>query len=376
MGPLQGYKIIEISGIGPGPFGAMMLSDMGADVIRIERPGAGLWPDASLDLLNRGRRCICINLKQPRGVELVLRLCESHDGLIEGFRPGVMERLGLGPDVCLERNPGLVYGRMTGWGQSGPLANAAGHDINYIALAGALHPIGRAGQPPSVPLNLIGDFGGGGLILAYGMVCALLERAKSGKGQVIDAAMVDGTAALMTIFHATQQLGFTTDERGTNLLDSGAHFYDAYETSDGKWISIGSFEPQFYALFLEQLGLSAEKFPQMDREQWPAFKKEVAAIFKSKTRDEWCDVLEGTDICFAPVLTLEESRAHPHNLARGSYVSVSGVEQPRPAPRFSRTDSEIQRPPAKPGEDTDEILSEAGLSPTAINELRDAEVIC
>lgn len=375
MGPLQGYKIIEISGIGPGPFGAMMLSDMGADVIRIARPAASLWEDPSLDLLNRGRRCLCIDLKNSRGVELVLRLCESHDALVEGFRPGVMERLGLGPDTCLARNPRLVYGRMTGWGQSGPLANAAGHDINYIALAGALHSIGRAGQPPTIPLNLVGDFGGGGLMLAYGIVCALLEREKSGKGQVIDAAMVDGTAVLMTIFHATQQLGFTTDERGTNLLDGGAHFYDAYETRDGKWISIGSFEPQFYAIFLEALELNAEEFPQMAREQWPELKEKVAGVFKTRTRDEWCDLLEGSDICFAPVLSLEESRRHPHNIERGTYVSVSGVQQPRPAPRFSRTDSEIQRPPAKPGAHTAEILAEAGLSEAEIDALRDDEVV-
>ncbi len=374
-GPLAGYKIIEISGIGPGPFGAMMLSDPGGEMIRVEKPGATLWPYPSMDLLNRGRRCVCIELKRPEGVETLLRLVETHDALLEGFRPGVMERLGLGPDVCLERNPRLVYGRMTGWGQSGPLADAAGHDINYIALAGALHPIGRRGAPPTVPLNLVGDFGGGGLLLAYGIVCALLERERSGKGQVVDAAMVDGAAILMTIFHATQQLGFTKDERGTNLLDSGSHFYDAYETKDGRWISIGSFEPKFYALLLEKLHLSADEFPQMDSEKWPELKEHVAEIFKRKTRDEWCALLEGTDVCFAPVLTLAESREHSHAKARGTYVEIDGVAQPRPAPRLSRTDSQIQRSPAKPGEHSDSILKEAGFSDREIASLRDVGAV-
>ena len=358
MGPLEGYRIIEIVGIGPGPFGAMMLSDMGAEMVRVERPGGGAWEDPRMDLLSRGRRCISIDLKHPDGVETLLRLTEHADGLIEGFRPGVMERLGLGPDVCMARNPRLVYGRMTGWGQDGPLAEAAGHDINYIALAGALHPIGRRGEPPTVPLNLVGDFGGGGLMLAYGMVCALLERERSGQGQVVDAAMVDGAAALMTIFHATQQIGFWSDDRGTNLLDSGSHFYDAYETKDGKWISIGSFEPQFYALLLSKLGLEPADHPQLDKERWPELKETVAALFKKKTRDEWCTELEGSDVCFAPVLTIAEAREHPHNRARGTFVEIDGVGQPRPAPRFSRTDSLIQRPPARAGEHTDEILRE------------------
>jgi len=374
-GPLAGTRIVEVSGIGPGPFGAMMLADMGAEVIRVERPGAGMWEDPSLDLLNRGRRCITIDLKQPLGVETLLRLLESCDALLEGFRPGVMERLGLGPEVCLERNPGLVYGRMTGWGQTGPLANAAGHDINYIALAGALHPIGRRGEPPTIPLNLVGDFGGGGLMLAFGVVCALLERGRSGKGQVVDAAMVDGAATLMTIFHATQQLGYWSDERGTNLLDGGSHFYDAYETSDGKWISIGSFEPQFYALLLEKLGLDLATFPQMDKEQWPAQKEKVAALFLERTRDQWCELLEGTDVCFAPVLTIAEAREHPHNTARGTFTEVGGVGQPRPTPRFGRTDSEISRPPARPGEHTDEILAEAGWASEEIAGLRDQGAI-
>jgi len=374
-GPLAGYRIIEISGIGPGPFGAMMLADMGADVIRVERPTAGMWDNPSMDLLNRNRRCIGIDLKNPRGVETFLRLVENHDAMIEGFRPGVMERLGLGPDVCLARNPALVYGRMTGWGQQGPLAHVAGHDINYIALAGALHPIGRRGEPPTTPLNLVGDFGGGGLMLAYGITCALLERVNSGKGQVVDAAMVDGAAALMTIFHATQQLGYWHDERGTNLLDGGSHFYDAYETRDGKWISIGPFEPQFYALLLEKLGLEAEAFPQMDQERWPELKQHMATLFKQRTRDEWCDLLEGTDVCFAPVLTIAESREHPHNVARESFVEYDGVGQPRPAPRFSRTDSCITRGPARAGEHTDEILAEAGFSSHEIAKLEQAGAI-
>ena len=375
-GPLAGYRIIEISGIGPAPFGAMMLADMGAEVIRVERPGPGMWGEnSSMDLLNRGRRCIALDLKHPKGALALLRLLESHDALIEGFRPGVMERLGLGPEPCLERNPSLVYGRMTGWGQEGPLASAAGHDINYIALAGALHPIGRRGEPPTVPLNLVGDFGGGGLMLAYGVVCALLECAKSGKGQVIDAAMVDGAATLMTIFHATQQSGYFSDERGTNLLDGGAHFYDCYETLDAGWISIGSFEPKFYSLLLEKLELDPSAFPQMDRDRWPELKERIADLFKRKTRDEWCELLESTDVCFAPVLTVAESRSHPHNMARGTFIEIEGVGQPRPTPRFSRTDSEVSRPPARTGQHTDEILHEAGWSKGEIAELHDAGAI-
>ncbi|HIG68981.1 MAG TPA: CoA transferase [Myxococcales bacterium] len=374
-GPLAGYRILEIAGIGPGPFGAMMLADMGAEVIRVERPGPGMWPNPSMDLLGRGRRSIAMDLKNEDGVAALLRLVETSDALLEGFRPGVMERLGLGPDICLERNPRLVYGRMTGWGQTGPLANAAGHDINYIALAGALDPIGRKGQPPTIPLNLVGDFGGGGLILAYGIVCALLERHQSGKGQVVDAAMVDGAAALMTIFHATQQLGFQNEERGTNMLDSGAHFYDAYETKDGKWISIGSFEPQFYALLLQKLELDPAEFPQMDQAKWPELKERVAALFLERTRDDWCALLEGTDVCFAPVLSIAESREHPHNTARGTFIEINGVGQPRPCPRFSRTDSEIERLPPSAGEHTDEILTESGFGGDEIKALREAGAV-
>ena len=372
MGPLAGLRIVEIAGIGPGPYCAMLLADMGAEVLRIERP-AKLGPgDARFDLLSRGRRCAAIDLKRPEGVAAVLRLVERADGLLEGFRPGVMERLGLGPDECLARNPRLVYGRMTGFGQSGPLAQAAGHDINYIALAGALAPIGRRGAAPTPPLNLVGDFGGGGLLLAFGMTCALLERVRSGKGQVVDAAMVDGAAALMTVFHGAQQSGFWSDERGTNLLDTGSHFYDAYETADGQYVSIGAIEPQFYAELLKRIGVEAESLPaQLDRARWPEAKETLARLFKTRTRAEWCRLLEGSDACFAPVLSMAEARRHPHNVARGTFVEVGGVEQPRPAPRFSRTDAAIQRPPARVGEHTDEALGDWGFSAAEITALRE-----
>jgi alpha-methylacyl-CoA racemase len=374
MGPLEGIRIIEIAGIGPGPFAAMMLADMGAEVLRIERPGgtlAHLWPNPATDLLSRGRRCVCVDLKHPDGVALVLDLAERANALFEGFRPGVMERLGLGPEVCLERNPRLVYGRMTGWGQEGPLAQAAGHDINYIALAGALEPIGRRGQPPTPPLNLVGDFGGGGLMLAFGLVCALLECRRSGRGQVVDAAIVDGASALMTVFHGVLHAGYLNMERGTNMLDSGSHFYDVYETADGKYVSVGSFEPQFYAELVRRLDLKGEELPaQMDQTSWPAMKERLARIFKSKTRQEWCALLEGTDACFAPVLSVAEAPDHPHNRARAAFVEMAGVVQPRPAPRFSRTAAEIQRPPARPGEHTEEALRDWGVAPARLVELR------
>jgi len=369
MGPLTGIRILEIAGIGPGPYCAMLLADMGAEVLRIERPKSGP-ADARFDLLSRGRRCVTLDLKKPAAIAAVLRMIERADALIEGFRPGVMERLGLGPDECLARNPRLVYGRMTGFGQSGPLSQAAGHDINYIALAGALDPIGRAGAPPTPPLNLVGDFGGGGLFLAFGVTCALLERARSGKGQVVDAAMVDGAASLMTIFHALQQLGIWNESRGTNMLDSGAHYYDTYECRDGKYVAIGAIEPQFYAELLKRIGVDAESLPpQLDRTEWPKTKETLARVFKSKTRDEWCAVLEGTDSCFAPVLSISEARSHPHNVARGLFVDVGGVSQPRPAPRFSRTDSEIQRPPARVGEHNREALGDWGFSESEIAQL-------
>jgi alpha-methylacyl-CoA racemase len=379
MGPLQGVKIVEFAGIGPGPFAAMMLADMGADVLRIDRTkkggGGGLMKPAG-NLLNRNRRSAAINLKKPEGVSLALRLVEKADALLEGFRPGVMERLGLGPETCLQSNPRLVYGRMTGWGQEGPLADAAGHDINYISLAGVLHHIGTAGGPPVPPLNLVGDFGGGGMMLAFGVVCALLEAGRSGRGQVVDAAMVDGAAVLMTLFHAMRRQSIFFDERGTNSLDSGAHFYNAYRTRDGKYVSIGSIEPQFYAKLLELTGLAGEELPdQRDPAHWPALKEKLQAVFETRTRDEWCEIMEGSDVCFAPVLTIPESMEHPHLKARNTYVEVDGIPQPAPAPRFSRTPGTIDRPPPLPGQHTDEALREWGIPGADISRLHAAGAI-
>ena len=376
MGPLAGLTIIEIAGIGPGPFAAMLLADMGADVIRVERPGGSLFTAAhkpKLDFLNRGKRCICVDLKAPAGVQTVLDLLGEADALLEGNRPGVMERLGLGPDTCLEKNPRLVYGRMTGWGQEGPTARAAGHDINYVALSGALHAMGRAGEKPAIPLNLVGDFGGGGLMLAYGLVCALLEAKSSGRGQVVDAAMIDGAATLMTSAFAAHQVGFWSDDRGTNLLDSGAPFYEVYETADGKYISLGSIEPQFYAALMEQLGEQAEHFEnQFDMPNWPAMKEKMAAIIKGKTRDQWDAVFDGVDVCYAPVLSMAEVRTHPHHRARGTFVEEDGVWQPAPAPRFSRTRAELRGSAAQVGEHTRVILREFGLSDEQI----EARIAC
>ena len=379
MGPLSGVRIIELAGIGPGPFCAMMLADMGADVIRVERSSAvrGGDPDVPpADVMLRGRRSIGVDMKSSEGIETVMRLVESADGLIEGFRPGVTERLGVGPNDCLARNPRLVFGRMTGWGQEGPYAQAAGHDINYIALAGALDSMGRQGEAPVPPLNLVGDFGGGGMYLAFGMVCALLEARSSGEGQVVDAAMVDGAASLMTFFHGFRAMGIWNDERGTNLLDTGAHFYDVYECADGNFVSIGSIEPQFYAELLEKTGLSGEELPgQMDRDGWQPMKSRLQEIFRSKTRDEWCEIMEGSDICFAPVLSMAEAPQHPHMQARGTFQEKFGGIQPSPAPRFSRTEPEISRPPAGPGEHTDEALSDWGFDPEELESLRDAGAI-
>jgi alpha-methylacyl-CoA racemase len=366
-GPLAGYRIIEVAGIGPGPFASMMLADMGAEVIRVERAQAvrGPAPDTpGWDVLQRGRRSIAIDLKHPDGVETLLRLVEQADALVEGFRPGVMERLGVGPDVCLARNPRLVFGRMTGWGQDGPYAQAAGHDINYIALAGALAHIGRHGEAPLPPLNLVGDFGGGGMLMAYGVVCGLLEATKSGQGQVIDCAMVDGAAVLMTMFWAFKSVGmFDEDNRGTNLLDTGAHFYDVFRCADGRYVSIGSIEPQFYAELLRLTGLGddPEFARQMDKDLWPHLKTRLEQVFHTKTRDEWCAIMEHTDVCFAPVLTMSEAVAHPHNQARGTFVEVAGVVQPAPAPRFSRTVAEIASPPAHPGRHTRDVLADWGI---------------
>jgi alpha-methylacyl-CoA racemase len=374
-GPLSDVKVIEIAGIGPAPFAAMMLADMGAEVLRVDRPlaeGVGKDPELPLDhLLARGRRSIAVDLKHPDGTQLLLRLVESADALIEGFRPGVAERLGIHPEVCLTRNPKLVYGRMTGWGQEGPYARAAGHDINYIALAGVLKSIGRAGEPPVPPLNLVGDFGGGGMLLAFGVVCGLLEAGRSGLGQVIDAAMVDGAALLATMFYGLRARGAWSDERGTNFCDAGAHFYNVYETADRKYISVGAIEPHFYAALLRCIGLEGEELaPQMDRSQWPAMIERFAALFKMKTRDEWCAILEEGDTCFAPVLSMAEAPQHPHNKERETFVEISGVVQPAPAPRFSRTRNMIPRPPAYPGQHTDEALREWGFSELEIAKLR------
>ena len=372
MGPLQGFRVIELAGIGPGPFCGMMLSDMGAEVIRVDRVGRGA---GRRDVLARNRRSIAVDLKQPEGVELVLKLVESADALFEGFRPGVTERLGLGPDECLTRNGKLVYGRMTGWGQDGPIAHAAGHDINYIGLAGALHAIGEPGGKPVPPLNLIGDFGGGGMLLAYGLVCGMLEASRSGKGQVIDAAMVDGAASLMAMFFSMIGHGFK-DQRGSNMLDGGAHFYNTYQTKDDKYVCVGAIEPQFYAELVEKAGVDASKFgPQMDAAQWPDFKEELAAVFKTKTRDEWCEVMEGSDVCFAPVLSVLEAPEHPHNKHRGTFVEVDGVAQPSPSPRFSRTAAQVSHAARKPGEDTRAVLSEVGLTTEEIDALQEQGVV-
>jgi len=374
-GPLQGLKVIEMAGIGPGPFTAMMLADMGADVLRVDRPNARvLNPDK--DVLNRGRRSIAVDLKHPDGVQTVLRLVEQADALLEGFRPGVMERLGLGPDECLARNPKLVYGRMTGWGQEGPLSHAAGHDINYIAIAGVLNNFKRDGERPVPPNNLVGDFGGGGLLLAFGLVCALLEAGRSGQGQVVDAAMVDGAAVLSTMLHAFVAMGIWQDNPGHNMLDTGAHFYEVYETADGKFMAIGAIEHQFYAELLERTGLKDEELPfQMDREQWPSLKERFAALFKTKTRDEWQSILEGTDACAVPVLSMTEAPSHPHNVARQTFIERDGVIQPAPAPRFSRTNAEIAGPPPAPGEHTTDALADWGFTADEVAKLREAGAV-
>lgn len=374
MGPLDGTRIIEIAGIGPGPFAAMMLADMGAEVVRVVRPGAGgltLAANPKLDFFNRGKRCIALNLKDPQAVEVVLRLIDGADGLLEGYRPGVMEKLGLGPEACLARNPRLVFGRMTGWGQDGPLASAAGHDINYIALTGALHAIGERGGKPVVPLNLVGDFGGGGMLLAYGMVCAMLEAARSGKGQVVDAAMVDGASLLMSMMYAAFQSGFWSNARGSNMLDGGAPFYGVYATADDRYVSIGSIEPQFYAELLSKLAIDPAELPQqMDARHWPALQERFAAIFRTRTRDEWCALMEGSDICFAPVLGFDEVCGHAHARARCTYYEDGEVWQPAPAPRFSRSRPAQPTTAASTGADTDAVLAELGYDEAARQRLR------
>lgn len=379
MGPLTGYKVIEIAAIGPGPMCAMLLSDMGAEVVRIDRlteSGLGVQTPRKFALLDRGRRSVAIDLKRKEGVEVLLRLVERADALIEGFRPGVAERLGIGPEDCLARNPKLVYGRMTGWGQSGPLARAAGHDINYIALIGALHCIGRQGEPPVPPLNLLGDFGGGGVYLAFGIVCGLLEASKSGKGQVVDAAMIDGVASLMTLIWGLKGAGIWSETRGTNVLDTGAHYYNVYETADGKYVSVGAIEEKFYEELLRLMGIQDEEFRDKEnRERWPQLRDRLAAAFRMKSRDEWCAILEGSDACFAPVLSMEEALNHPHVRARETFIEYCGVVQPAPAPRFSRTRPEIQGPPPQRGEHTVEVLSQWGISQEEIDELLQLGVI-
>ncbi len=377
MGPLKGVKIVEVGGIGAAPFAGMMLSDMGADIVRVERKGHKSKLGSKFEFMLRGRRSIGVDLKRPEGVETVLRLASQGEALLEGFRPGAMEKMGLGPDICMKRNPRLVYGRMTGWGQEGPLSHAAGHDINFIALAGALHAIGEKGGKPVPPLNLLGDISGGGLLLAFGVVCALMESQKSGKGQVIDAAMVDGVAALLAPIYGMWAAGKWDDERGTNLLDGGAHFYDTYETLDGKWVSIGSIEPRFYDLLLKHAEVVdiADFEAKMDRVEWPRLKEQLARVFKTKTRDEWCEIMEGTDVCFAPVLSLGEAIKHHHNMDRKTFIEIEGLPHPAPAPRFSRTRPEVQRPPPTPGEHTESALADWGFSRSEIRNLKTSGVI-
>jgi len=378
-GPLEGLRIIELAGLGPAPFAGMMLSDAGADIIRIDRSDRATYPpreEPHVDLMNRGRRSVAVDLKHPDGVALVLRLVEGADGLMEGFRPGVAERLGLGPDECLARNPKLVYGRMTGYGQEGPMAQAAGHDIDYIALSGALEAIGRAGERPLPPLNLVGDFGGGGMLLAYGMLAAILGARVTGNGQVVDAAMVDGAASLMTMTYTLRAAGIWQDARGTNLLDTGAHFYEVYETSDQGYLGVGAIEPQFYAELMRLLGLGDEDLStQMDRTTWPAMKERFAAIFASRTRAEWEEVFAGSDACVAPVLSATEAPDHPQNKVRATFTEVAGVVQPAPAPRFLSTPGAIRRPPPNPGQHADEALADWGLSADEVAGLRGSGAI-
>ena len=372
-GPLTGLKVLEIAGIGPGPFCGMVLADLGADVVRVDRAERVTDRNpasARFDLLARGRRSIGVDLKHADGVATVLDLVAEADVLIEGFRPGVAERLGIGPDACLARNPRLVYGRMTGWGQNGPYAHTAGHDINYIALSGALHPIGRRGEAPVPPVNFVGDFGGGGMLLALGVCAAVIEARTSGIGQVVDAAMTDGSALLTTMFHGLAATGAWSTERGTNLLDTGSHMYDVFECADGEYISLGSLEPQFYAEMCTRLGIPIEEMPEYDRERWPEFKERIRGVVREKTRAEWCTLLEGTDVCFAPVLSLTEAPAHPHNRERETFIEVDGIMQPAPAPRFSRTPGAIRRPPSAAGEHTDEALADWGFASERVAALK------
>jgi alpha-methylacyl-CoA racemase len=375
MGPLHGITVIELGGIGPVPFCGMLLADMGATVIRVDRVGGAGPGDRLKDPLLRNRRSIAVNLKDPAGTDLILRMVQSAEVLIEGFRPGVAERLGLGPAECLEANPALVFGRMTGWGQEGPLANAAGHDINYIAFAGVLGMIGPADGAPSVPLNLIGDFGGGGMLLALGVLAATLESRSSGRGQVVDAAMVDGAAVLSTMIHGFRAQGLWADERGSNLLDGGAPFYGVYETADGEYLTIASIEPPFFAELIDRIGLTGEVPDQFDRSRWPELRRRLEETFAARTLAEWRETLEGTDVCFSAVLSVDEAASHPHNLERATFIEVAGVRQPAPAPRFSRTPSDHPAPPTESGADTAALLAEIGLSSEEVGDLRKRRVI-
>ena len=374
MGPLAGLRIVEFEAIGPGPFAGMMLADMGADVLLLDRPvdaDLGIGQQRRFDVMRRGRRSLVVDLKTPAGIATALRVCDKADALIEGFRPGVMERLGLGPDVVLARNPRLVYGRMTGWGQRGPLAERAGHDIDYIAVAGVLNAIGRAGDAPLPPLNLVGDFGGGGLLLAFGIACGVIEARTSGRGQVVDAAMVDGAALLAAMFSGFMASGIWRDERGTNILDSGAPWYDTYETRDGRHVAVGAIEAKFYAELLARLDLDAALAKtQHDRTTWPALRETLAARFRERTRDEWAAVFADADACVAPVLTFAESRAHPQIVARGGAIEIDGVAQPAPAPRFARTPGAATRPPPERGSGGAEALAEWGFGAEEIAALR------
>lgn len=370
QGPLAGLKVLEFAGIGPGPFCGMLLSDLGADVVRIDRKGAGRG--AKWDITARGRKSVAMDLKTPAAIEACLMLMESADAVFEGFRPGVMERLGLGPAVALARNPKLVFGRMTGWGQTGPNAQAAGHDINYIAISGALSAIGTS-EKPAPPLNLVGDFGGGALYLAFGLLAGVIHARQTGQGQVIDCAMTDGAASLMAMFYGFKAAGAWKHQRRSNLLDGGAHFYDTYRCADGEWVAIGSIEPQFYALLLEKTGIADPAFKaQMDRDSWPALREKLAAVIATKTRDEWTRIMEGTDVCFAPVLNLDEAPSHPHNAARGTFVEIDGVTQPAPAPRFSATPGAIAGPPPAIGADNRGALAAWGFSEAQIIALEGA----
>jgi alpha-methylacyl-CoA racemase len=370
MGPLKGLRVIELEGLGAAPFCGMLLADLGADVISVARESSAAERPGQVS--ERGKRSIALNLKHGDAVEVILRLCAQSDVLIEGFRPGVAERLGVGPEPCWARNRALVYGRMTGWGQSGPLATAPGHDINYIALSGALHAIGLAGQRPVPPLNLVGDFGGGAMFLALGVMCAVFEARQSGLGQVVDASMAEGSAALMHMMYGMAAQGLWTDDRGTNLLDGGAHFYGTYETADGKFVAIGAIEPQFYRRLIALAGVDADEFvPQMDRARWPELRERLAAVIRGRTRDEWCALMEGSDACLSPVMSLREAPMHPHNRARGTFFESRGVVQPAPTPRFTRTAPEHPRPPRPPGSDAESVLRDAGYSDAEILALRE-----